>query len=492
MYDSKDLVLLIKSRVPLIVIETRDERRALNLLIENTVQLRDYHAVHKWSITEGLQRIDIALEPQRFNADPAEALRHILSVERPGIYVLLDFHPYLKDPMHVRLIKDLCLRQDPPRTLILLSHSIEVPAELEHFSARFELSLPDETERERIVREVAAEWVKDGGKTVKTDASAFERLISNLAGLTAPDTRRLARNAIYNDGAISHNDVERVMRAKHELLNRNGLLAYEYETAQFSEVGGLRRLKHWLETRRQAFLDDSRTTRLDPPDGLLLIGVQGCGKSLSAKATAGILGIPLVRLDFGSLYDKYHGESERRLRNALETAEVVAPCVLWIDEIEKGIASSDTDGGTSRRLLGYFLTWLAEKQARVFVVATANDISSLPPELIRKGRFDEIFFVDLPGHAVRQDIFAVHLRKRGIDPQRFDLGQLAEASRGFSGAEIEQAVVAALYRAHAEGGEMTGAHVLEELRNTSPLSVVMAEQLQALRDWASERAVSAD
>ncbi len=492
MHDTKDLALLIKSRVPLIVIETRDERRALELLVENTIALRDYSAIHKWSITDGLQRIDIPLEPQRHNSEPADVLRHILALDRSGIYVLLDFHPYLKDPMHVRLIKDLCLGQEPPRTLILLSHQIDLPAELEHFSARFTLSLPNEEERERIVREVAAEWVKHNRQSVKTDATAFDRLIGNLAGLTAPDTRRLARNAIYNDGAITHSDLERVMRAKHELLNRDSLLAYEYETAQFSEVGGLRKLKEWLETRRAAFLGDQQTAHLDPPDGLMLIGVQGCGKSLSAKATAGILGTPLVRLDFGALYDKYHGESERKLREALATAEVVAPCVLWIDEIEKGIATGDADSGTSLRLLGYFLTWLAEKKARVFVVATANDISSLPPELIRKGRFDEIFFVDLPKHSVRQDIFAVHLRKRQMNPQRFDLARLAQASKGFSGAEIEQAVVAALYRAHAEDCEPTGDHVLQEIRNTSPLSIVMAEKLQALRAWARERAVSAD
>ena len=277
-----------------------------------------------------------------------------------------------------------------------------------------------------------------------------------------------------------------------ELLNSGGVLQFEYDTRRFSDVGGLSRLKHWLTQRRPAFTAAPDAAHLDPPRGVLLIGVQGCGKSLAAKATAGIFGIPLLRLDFGSLYNKYHGETERNLRDSLRTADVMAPCVLWIDEIEKGLAGRGGETGTTQRVLAGFLTWLAEKQSKVFVVATANDISALPPELVRKGRFDEIFFVDLPAADVRAEVFSLHLARRGFDPAGFDLEALAAAAEGFSGAEIEQAVVSALYAAHAAERPLDGELVLEEINATRPLSVVMREQVTALREWAAGRTVPAD
>jgi SpoVK/Ycf46/Vps4 family AAA+-type ATPase len=225
---------------------------------------------------------------------------------------------------------------------------------------------------------------------------------------------------------------------------------------------------------------------------LLLLGVQGCGKSLAAKAVAGGFGVPLVRLDFGTLYNKYHGETERNLRESLKHAEQLAPCVLWVDEIEKGLAGGDNDDGVSRRVLGYLLTWMAERRESVFLMATANQVHELPAELLRKGRFDEIFFVDLPETTSRVEIFAIHLRKRKLNPDDFDLSALATAAAGFSGAEIEQAIVSALYAANAENASVAQAHVLRALRETRPLSVLMAEQVSALRDWAKERTVSAD
>jgi SpoVK/Ycf46/Vps4 family AAA+-type ATPase len=254
----------------------------------------------------------------------------------------------------------------------------------------------------------------------------------------------------------------------------------------------MEKLKEWLAHRKTAFRRDDSAAHLDPPKGILLIGIQGCGKSLAAKATAGIFGVPLLRLDFGSLYDKYHGETERKLRESLKTSDVMSPCVLWIDEIEKGLAGRGGETGTTQRVLGTFLTWLAEKESSVFVVATANDISAMPPELVRKGRFDEIFFVDLPKPRVRASVFAIHLTSRDQALRDFDIEALSNASEGFSGAEIEQAVVSALYAAHAKQQRLATQHILQEIEQTRPLSVVMDERVSALRLWAEDRTVSCD
>ncbi len=283
-----------------------------------------------------------------------------------------------------------------------------------------------------------------------------------------------------------------VMRAKYELLNSGGVLSYEYETARFADVGGFRNLKVWLSQRRSAF-SSTPPPGLDPPKGVLLLGVQGCGKSVAAKATAAAFGSPLLRLDFGALYNKYHGETEKNLRESLATAEVMAPCVLWLDEIEKGLSSRpEGDAGTSQRVLATLLTWMAERKSGVLLVATANDIESLPPELVRKGRFDEIFFVDLPDGRQRADILTIHLRKRELDPDSFDIAALVGACDGFSGAEIEQGIVSAMYAAHATDRRPQSAHLLAEFRKTRPLSVLMREKIEALRAWALPRTVPAD
>jgi SpoVK/Ycf46/Vps4 family AAA+-type ATPase len=308
-------------------------------------------------------------------------LKHIRAVNKPGIYVLLDFHPYLDDPVNVRLLKDICIRYgEVARQIILVSHNVKLPRELESFSARFDLALPTEAERKNIVKDVAREYAAENpGLQVQVDPKAYNLLIQNLAGLPVRDTERLARNAIFHDGAISKSDLPLVMQAKFELLNRGGILQFEYDTAKFSEIGGLEKLKHWLAQRKPAFMNTADAAHLDTPKGVLLIGVQGCGKSLAAKATANAFGLPLLRLDFGNLYDKYHGETERNLRESLKTADVMSPCVLWIDEIEKGLAGRGGETGTTQRVLGSFLTWMAQKNSQVFVVATANDISALPP-----------------------------------------------------------------------------------------------------------------
>ena len=488
-----DLEVILRSRTPIVVIETRDEPRVLDMLKSISIAgaAHNYLPLFRWTVTDGLQRIDIDLEPQALNSDPGDVLKHIRAVSKPGIYVLLDFHPFLQDPVHIRLLKDICIRyREVARQIVLISHTVELPGELESFSARFDMALPSDDERRKIIDRVAREWAEENpGSRVQADSRAYEILVRNLSGLTYRDTEQLARNAIFHDGAIRKSDLPGVMQAKYELLNRGGALQFEYETAQFSEVGGLTRLKEWLLRRKSVFRGGDEVAHLDAPKGILLLGVQGCGKSLAAKATAGIFGVPLLRLDFGTVYDKYHGETERKLRESLKTADVMAPCVLWIDEIEKGIAGRGGETGTTQRVLGTFLTWLAEKQSQVFVVATANDISAMPPELVRKGRFDEVFFVDLPDKDVRARILEIHLATREQDPAAFEIDSLAAAMEGFSGAEIEQAVVAGLYAAHALKEDLTSRHIAREIEETRPLSVVMAEQINALRAWADGRTV---
>ncbi len=496
MDGNHDLELILQSRTPIIIIESKDEARILELLksIAMRCSSTSYMPLFRWTITDGLQRLDISLEPQAINSEPTDVLRHIRAVMKPGLYVLLDFHPFLDDPVHVRLLKDICIKyQEVERQIVLISHKVTVPSEIDGFCARFELALPNQQERTRIVQDAVDQYDHDNpGSKVQIDPKALELLVRNLAGLSYADTGRLARNAIYVDGAIAKSDLPQVMQAKYELLNRGGTLQFEHDTATFSEVGGLLRLKSWLSQRRPAFRDDDGASHLDPPKGILLLGIQGCGKSLAAKATAAIFGVPLLRLDFGAIYDKYHGETERKLRESLNTADVMSPCVLWIDEIEKGIAGRGGETGTTQRVLGTFLTWMAEKKSRVFIVATANDISALPPELVRKGRFDEIFFVDLPSPEIRASILAIHLSNRDQPLGNFDITGLAAAMDGFSGAEIEQAVVAALYAAYAKNQPLSSELVKAEIEQTKPLSVVLGEKISMMRDWAAGRTVSCD
>ena len=491
----RELEVLLASRSALIVIESREEARVLGLVREASLKVRHGRGwgVFQWTVTEGLQRLDVDMGgPQRLLADPVQLLKHLKATPMAGIYVLLDFHPYLSDPVNVRMLKDVAQGYDQvARTVVLMSYELTLPEELEGFAARMHLALPTAQERREIVHRVASEWLATNpGHPAKIDPDALVRLVDNLGGLTAADAARLARQAIFDHGALSMSDIDSVLAAKYQLLNRGGTLTYEADTAKFAEVGGMHNLRQWLTSRKPAF--DGSAPELDAPKGVLLLGVQGCGKSLAARAAAGIFGVPLVRLDFGALYSKWHGESEKNLRESLQAAEALAPCVLWIDEMEKALADGDGDSGTSRRVLGTFLTWLAEQRARIFVVATANDISALPPELIRKGRLDEIFFVDLPDAATRAAILAIHARKRSVTLSPQDALALAKQSTGFSGAELEQALVSALYGARASGQTVNAASIAQELQATKPLSVIMAEKIAALRAWARERTVPAD
>ncbi|QEY18656.1 AAA family ATPase [Cellvibrio sp. KY-GH-1] len=493
MQDVDEIKLLLDSRIPLLVIETYEEKKALDVLLK--VANKHGKDLHRWSLTDGLSRLNFGpqLVPKGTELNEAEEmLRHVKQQSQPAMFALCDIHPFLVDqPQIVRLLKDIALNHFAiPHTLVFLSHQLRLPPELSRYSASYALTLPDDDKIMEIIREEAKDWSdRHASARVKTDNITLKKLVNNLQGMNASDVRRLVRGAIWNDGSLNEDDLPRINKAKFALLDMEGVVSFEQQTEDFSNVGGLHNLKRWLLTRRDAFNDDD--SKLDRPKGILLLGVQGGGKSLAAKAVAGLWGLPLMRMDVGALYNKFHGETERNLREALKLADAMSPCVLWLDEIEKGMAQDGNDNGVSQRLLGSLLTWMAERRTRVFIVATSNDISRLPPELIRKGRLDEIFFVDLPEPAVRKDIFSIHLRKRDCAVANFDLEQLSAATQGFSGSEIEQAIIAALYSAAAEAKPLTTEILLREITATSPLSVVMAEQITQLRIWAEDRTIPA-
>ena len=463
-------------------------------LLERAANLEGW-PLFVWTVADGLKRVprtDVVTQTYEFQ----DALRHIDKTPQNGVYVLIDAQPYFDEPVNVRLVKEIAQEyQKTARTLIFIGAKLDLPADLSRMSARFNLPLPDVDEICEIFKEEAQLWQRtEGHGPLKGDQQAVELIVQYLAGMCEEDARRLIREAIRIDEQINFDDVRRILKFKRDALGQGGLLEFEMDSGNMTDIGGLGGLKRWLDRRRIAFTGDAAKLGVDPPKGVLLLGVQGAGKSLAAKAIAGSWNVPLVRLDFAVLYNKFHGESERNLREALKQAEAMAPCVLWIDEIEKGLASDggDGDGGVSRRMLGTVLTWMAERTAKVFLVATANDVMQLPPELLRKGRMDEIFFVDLPDVATRADIFRIHLKKRKLDPAKFDLAQLAVTADGFSGAEIEQAIVAAIYEALAVKHPLSTQHVLGEIAHTQPLSVVMAEKVGALRQWAAGRTVKAD
>ena len=493
MDDQHDLEVLIASRLPIIAVESYEETRVLALL-ERCSRGRNW-PLFAWSAADGLiGRGGAGALPE--TSEPTAALRFIDRSAVPGVYALLDFHPFLGNPINVRLLKKVATEYERvPRTLIMVGYQVTVPPECEKLSARFTLQLPDRDAIKAIVKEEVQTWQKRSADAeVRGEREIFDVLLRHLSGLCEADVRRLIRQAIDDDGVLNRDDIDRLVKCKHDLMGEQGVLSFEMDTARFSDVAGLANLKNWLDRRRDAFLGDPAENGLDVPKGIMLLGVQGCGKSLAAKAVAGAWSVPLMRLDFGALYNKFLGETERNLREALKVADAMAPCVLWMDEIEKGVASSgnNADGGESRRILGTLLTWMAERKSQVFIVATSNDIEALPPELVRKGRLDEIFFVDLPNESARGEVFRIHLQRRHQDAAQFDMAALTAASAGFSGAEIEQAVVAALYEARAGKVPLVTAHLLAEIGKTKPLSVVMAERIAYLRVWAAERTVKAD
>jgi hypothetical protein len=490
MHDLHEIQRLVRAGTPIIAVDTVDIARSEEIFA--ALARNADRPTWRYSLASGLARAGMPASTLGPGRAPHEVLAHILSIKIPGVWWLLDVAPQIGDPMIKSQLREIALRhREVPHTLILVGPGAQVPPGLRTVAARMELALPGHAELIDLIAEESSAWSRESGRPMRRDEDAVTALQRQLAGLTHGDARRLVRVAIRDDGVLDARDLPEVIAAKHRLLDSDGALSLELDVAGLDQVAGLDRLKRWLAERGPSFTAARVLPGLDPPKGILLLGVQGAGKSLAARAVAGAWRVPLLRLDFATLYDKYIGETERKLREALRTATVMAPCVLWVDEIEKGLASGGEESGPGKRVLGTLLTWMAERRERVFMVATANDIQALPPELMRKGRFDEIFFVDLPGPAAREAIVRIHARKRGLDPATLDATAIAIAAAGFSGAEIEQALVAALYAAHARGEPLATRHIVEAIESTRPLSVIMAERIDGLRAWAAERTVAA-
>ncbi|OGR44508.1 MAG: hypothetical protein A2X35_00130 [Elusimicrobia bacterium GWA2_61_42] len=483
----EEISLLIKSRYPLVLVDTIDESYVLNQL--NGVARDQSLAFYTWSFTKGLR---IGNNENSFykSGDPAAMLRlagDLVKEPHSALFAFSDLDRFLGDAAAARLFKDLLNHiKGTPTTVALLGAEVKLPPDIAPLAARISGGYPDEKQIMAELNRVVGDFKRTSARLdVDMPPEALRRVIKTLKGLSLQQVRNALNLCLLNDNCFDAGDISVVEKFKKEAFDRDGILEY-FGAEQSAAIAGFGSLKRWVGDRKHSFFTDGP---LPPPKGLLLLGVQGCGKSLAAKVIAGELGIPLYRLDLNRLYSKYIGETEENLRKALATVERLAPVCLWIDEIEKIFASSsgEIDGGVSKRVLGTMLTWMQERKDRSFIAATSNDINGLPPELLRKGRFDEIFFADLPEAPAREGILKIHLEKRGLDPALFEVPALAQGCAGFSGAEIEQAVISALYSAAGSNEKISARHVLEQLRLTRPLSVIKAEAVDFLRNWAKER-----
>ena len=487
-----DLDTLIRARYPLIYLVSWEEQR-LDAILHDIAQNHGKALLH-WSVTRGLRRVSGArsMPISEQSRDPIEALSGIAKLTEASLVVLKDFHPFLDNPAVVRALRELSQDlKSTYTTVILLSPTLTIPVELEKEISVLDVPLPSFRDLYQLLKEIVG-VVRRGNKArVELTKEQAENIIKAAQGLTLSEAENAFAKAIANDGVLDQDDIRLVLDEKRQVIRKSGLLEFVGVEQQLAHVGGLDELKGWLTGRIGAFGEPARKFGLPAPKGLLLLGVQGCGKSLTAKAVASHWALPLLRLDVGRIFSSLIGSSEENLRKAIRVAESVSPTVLWIDEIEKGLAGSAgaavTDSGVSARVFGALLTWLQEKTAPVFVVATANRIDALPPELLRKGRFDEIFFIDLPSAAERREIFRIHVAKRLRDPAAFDLDALSTAAEGFSGAEIEQAVVAGLYHAFGEGTDLRQVHVMKAIEESVPLSSTMGEDIGRLREWSKNR-----
>jgi ATP-dependent 26S proteasome regulatory subunit len=490
MSASHELDVLIRAKYPILYLLTWEEQRALDCIAAIADNLKAQTYV--WSLTKGFRppiptpRADA---PQRLSPE-LEALAQLHGGPENAIFVLKDFHHWMNDHRVQRLLRDLSeTMRAKNQTLILLSPVLRLPTELEKDVTVVDFGLPTEEEIAEVLDSLVQ--VLQDRKDVSLDLSPEDRelLLKTCLGLTLDEVESVFSRSLVQYKALRP-DV--VLEEKKQIIRKSGLLEYYPATESFRDVGGMEYLKEWLKRRSRSFTEAAQEFGLPAPKGVLLLGVQGCGKSLVAKTIASQWNLPMLRMDVGRIFGSLVGQSEANVRRAIQVAEGVAPCVLWADELEKGFAglqgSGMSDSGTTARVFATFLTWMQEKTSPVFFVATANDVSKLPPELLRKGRFDEIFFIDLPDTEERQEIFAIHLRKRKRDPAAFDLAALADSTAGFSGAEIEQTVVSALFAAFDAGRDLAQQDLEAEIKATVPLSVMMREEIEALREWAKLRA----
>jgi SpoVK/Ycf46/Vps4 family AAA+-type ATPase len=489
MVMKEELSILVQAQYPLIYLVTSEEERA-EQTIEALAQMKPQRKVFIWTVTHGIVEYGQPRGVTQHNTvSPEAAVEWVIRQRDPAIFVFKDLHPFIDSPAVTRWLRDaIASFKDTQRTILLMSPVQTVPVELEKEVIVLDYPLPDMAELNQVLSQQL-----DLNRSRRVTTEAREKLLKAALGLTKDEAEKVYRKAQVTTGRLTEAEVDIVLSEKKQLIRRNGILEYIEEDETIDSVGGLEELKHWLKQRSNAFTERAREYGLPQPKGMMILGVPGCGKSLIAKTTSRLWGLPLLRLDMGRVYDgSMVGRSEANLRNALKTAESISPAILFIDEIDKAFAgstgSADSDGGTSSRIFGSFLTWMQEKTSPVFVMATANRVERLPGEFLRKGRFDEIFFVDLPSSDERKEIFRIHLSKRREDISRFDLDQLVMVCDGFSGAEIEQALVAAMYEAFAQDREFTQLDIIASIRATLPLSKTMHEQVTALRDWARQRA----
>jgi len=511
------LKILLNSSTPIVVMETVEEMRAVRLVRVACSSLN--LATFEWSIASGLVRCgsevgELVPEPSHFSnsgsdpndasshalynsKEPAQALSNLEATSLEAAFVLKDFHRHLDDPVVVRRLRDVgqkfCANR---RTVIITAPSITIPPELVSLVEFLELPLPDKHRLRQIIDETSATVGKTRTLKRTLDPAGLDAMANNLCGLTEEEAERATSQAIVTRYGVTPETVTDVLEAKKELLRRSGMLEFIDASENLASVGGLDHLKRWLAQRRGTWEVAARDFGLEPPRGVIILGVQGCGKSMCARAIAGEWKLPLVKFDTAAIFDKYIGETEKRIQKVFRVAEGLAPCVFWIDELEKifagsGPDSASVDAGVSSRILAAFLSWMQDRKAPVFVAATCNNVTVLPPELIRKGRFDELFFVDLPSLVERKKIFAIHLARRKRPPADFDLDRVAAAARGYSGAEIDAAVQTSLYAAFASKQAVNTQGLLDALRATVPLSTTRSEEIQALRAWAKQRAVAA-
>lgn len=482
----KELETLIRARYPLIYIVSWEEKRVEDAL-RNIAQNRG-KKIFFWSITQGL-----VLNPNsRDNAtrDPLAALDNVMDSREQALFVLKDYHAFISDVTVTRRLRDLTAAlKTSYKTLIILAPTLKLPQELEKDVTVVDYGLPDLADLDHILEGIV-QAVKDNPH-IETNLTPIERdmILKAAQGLTANEAENVLAKSLVEKQKF---DVDVILGEKEQIIRKSGILEYYPFSEGIGDVGGLDLLKGWMEKRTVAFTEKAREFGLPSPRGILLLGVQGCGKSLSAKAIGSLWRLPLLRLDVGRIFAGIVGSSEENMRKAIRVAESVSPCILWLDELEKGFSGTQSsgmsDGGTTSRVFGTFLTWMQDKKAPAFVVATSNDVTMLPPELLRKGRFDEIFFIDLPSEGEREQIFKIHIVKRKRKLEDFDLNRLAKATPGFSGAEIEAAVVDALYDSFDDDKPLTTESIIKAIRNTVPLAMTMQERIEGLRQWAEERA----